>query len=269
MLTKIHRIIFALYQFIKINIYKMAINIITKGGGSLVLKKTLAIDAEILKQTNKKNPKVLFIPTASSDDESYVTGFKLIFEKELNAHVDVLRVITENPDYATYSKQITEADAIYVGGGNTLKMMRRWRKLGIDKLLIDAANKGTVCSGTSAGMLCWYQYGHSDSMFYYTPDKWDYVRVKTLGVLPTMGCPHYDSEKRDVNFRKMVNKQKLIGLACDDCCAIHYLGDTYKVLTTSPNANAYKVYNTANGVVQVKLEKHESYRPVSELYQVL
>ncbi len=246
----------------------MSINIITKGGGSMVLKKTLSIDTEILIQTKKSKPNVLFIPTASDDDESYSTGFRLIFEKELNARVDILKVMTEQPDTDTIRKQILKADAIYVGGGNTLRMMRKWRTLGIDQMLINAANNGVVCSGTSAGMLCWYQYGHSDSMAYYTPQKWEYIRVKTLGILPATGCPHYDGEKRDVSFQAMIAHQGGVGIACDDNCAIHYKGTTYKVLSSQPGANAYKIIKTKDGSKQTLIEQTQDYRPVKELWSV-
>ena len=76
------------------------------------------------------------------------------------------------------ARRIRQADLIYVGGGNTLKMMRRWRHLGVDRLLQQARKQGTVLSGVSAGANCWFQYGSSDSMKFYRPRDWKFIRVR-------------------------------------------------------------------------------------------
>ena len=79
---------------------------------------------------------------------------------------------------------ISEANIIYVGGGNTLMMMRKWRQLGVDKMLKKAWQKGTVMCGLSAGSICWFESGHSDSMWYYDKKNWDYIRVRCLNFIP-------------------------------------------------------------------------------------
>lgn len=243
-------------------------NIIAKGGGSLALLKTLSIDAEIIKQTGKKKPKVLFVPTASSDDEEYCVSFEKVFKGELGAQVDFLRLFKEKESYETQKKKILDADAIYVGGGNTLKMMRRWRYLGLDKIFIQACLKGTVCSGTSAGMLAWFESGHSDSMFYYHPEQWNYIRVTTLGMIPAIGCPHYHGEKRDENFRAMIQKTGGIGIACDDGAAIHVKGDSYCILTSLPDAHAYRVYRKAGKVYQEEIAELKEFTSLKSLWKI-
>jgi dipeptidase E len=87
-------------------------------------------------------------------------------------------------------------------------MMRLWRRLGVDKLLKAAYDNGTVLAGVSAGSICWFDSGHSDSMSFYHPQKWQYINVRGLGFLKGVHCPHYNSMMRGVprrrHFRDMI-----------------------------------------------------------------
>jgi len=163
--------------------------IIAIGGGSVVEEATAAIDAAIVKLAGKKTPKALFIPKASGDDIGYCENFSSVYSKKFGCETDSLLLFKMNPPAKTIREKILQADIIYVGGGNTLMMMRRWRYLGVDKLLIKASQQGKVLAGVSAGAICWFQYGHSDSEFYYHPENWDWIRVKGLGILPFTACP--------------------------------------------------------------------------------
>jgi len=75
------------------------------------------------------------------------------------------------------------SDIVYVGGGNTLLMMRIWRRFGLDKVLKGAYEAGIVLAGISAGSICWFDSGHSDSMSFYNPRNWKYINVKGLGLM--------------------------------------------------------------------------------------
>ncbi len=132
---------------------------------------------------DKKNPKLLFIPTASSDSEIYWKHIQEYFGEFLKCKTDVLFLMTESLSPEQIRKKIVSADIIYVGGGNTLQMMRIWRSLGVDKLLKAAYENGTVLCGISAGSICWFDSGHSDSMSFYNPRKWKYINVKGLGLI--------------------------------------------------------------------------------------
>jgi dipeptidase E len=155
--------------------------IVAIGGGVIRTRGTAAIDREIVRLSNKKNPKLLFIPTATSDSEKYWNHVQDYFGKFLKCKTDVLFLIKEQPSAGQIRRKILSADIIYVGGGNTLMMMRLWRRLGVDKLLTSAYENGTVLSGISAGAICWFDSGHSDSMSFYNPRKWKYINVKGLG----------------------------------------------------------------------------------------
>ncbi len=120
----------------------------------------------------------------------------------LKCKTDVLFLMKEKPSREQIRSKISGADIIYVGGGNTLQMMRIWRRLGVDKLLIAAYKKGTVLAGVSAGSICWFDSGHSDSMSFYNPHKWKYINVKGLGLIPGIHCPHYNGRTRGIPRRK-------------------------------------------------------------------
>lgn len=141
--------------------------IVAIGGGKLALRETLAIDRAIVRFTEKSRPRALFIPTASGDSPEYCEIFQSVYGRGLKCSVDVLTLLGSPPAHATMARMIRQADLIYVGGGNTLKMMRRWRRLGVDDLLRKAWRRGCVLSGISAGANCWFEAGSSDSMKFY------------------------------------------------------------------------------------------------------
>src|SRR6202451_3092085 len=176
--------------------------IVAIGGGEIRTRGAAAIDRESLRLSRKKNPKLLFIPTASSDSERYWRHVDQYFGGFLKCKTDVLFLLREQPSREGTRKKIEAADIIYVGGGNTLMMMRLWRRLGVDKLLVSAYESGTVLSGISAGSICWFDYGHSDSMSFYNPRKWKYINVKGLGLVQAIHCPHYNGSTGRVPRKK-------------------------------------------------------------------
>jgi dipeptidase E len=239
--------------------------IVAIGGGEMKLGDTLPIDKSIVERTGAQWPIALFIPTASSDAEGYVQVVSEVYGAQLGCTVEVLRLIENPPPHERIAEMIRGADLIYVGGGNTLKMMRLWRRLGVDKLLLEAHANGKVLCGLSAGALCWFAYGHSDSMAFYHPDDWDYIRVKCLGILPFTGCPHYDGEGRDKSFQTMIARDGGIGIAIDDCAAVEADGDRFRILSARNGAGAYRVERVRGKIVQTPIPVESSFQPLSSL----
>src|SRR3989344_125379 len=250
--------------------YRMK-KIVTIGGGEIDEKETLVIDKEIIRLSGKKHPKLLFIPTASGDAQGYWEGIQKYFGKQLGCKTDVLLLANGKLSRAEIESKILNTDIIYVGGGNTLKMMKRWRLLGVDKVLKKAWERGIILSGLSAGSICWYESGHSDSMSFYDDEKWIYTNVTGLGVLKGIHCPHFDSEtlgvKRRKNFEDMIRKIGGFGIGVDDGCAIEFVGNTYRVITSKPHAKAYKVYNRNGDIVTEEIEQKKEFTNISELYK--
>jgi dipeptidase E len=244
--------------------------IVAIGGGEIRTRGTAAIDREIIRLSNKKHPKLLFIPTASSDSERYWKHVQEYFGKFLKCKTDVLFLINEQPSKEQIRRKISTADIIYVGGGNTLMMMRLWRRLGVDKLLVSAHESGTVLSGISAGSICWFDSGHSDSMSFYNPRKWKYIKVKGLGLIPGIHCPHYNGMTRGIprrkHFRNMIRKTGGTGIALENNCAIEFIdGRFYKVISSKSNARAYRVYKSGGEVVAEQIRREGRLAPVESL----
>ena len=131
-------------------------SLVVIGGGEISKKETLPIDKHIVALTGKRSPKALFIPTASGDADGYCATFHKIYGNILGCKTDVLLLLHSTPSYQALKKNILSSDLIYVGGGNTLAMIRRWRHLGVDKLLKKAYEQGIVMAGLSAGGICWF-----------------------------------------------------------------------------------------------------------------
>jgi dipeptidase E len=221
--------------------------IIAIGGGEIgrlgVKNETLGIDREIVKLSGKKNPKLLFIPTASGDAPGYVTSVEKHFGKKLGCKVDSLELLAKKYAKKEIAEKILKSDIVYVGGGNTLKMMKAWRKFGVDVLLAKAMKKDIVLSGLSAGSICWFRYGNSDSGRFGKNKKASMIRVKGLNMIPALHCPHYDIEKgREASLKEMMKKNAGVAIAIDNCAALEIIGYDYRILKSKKSANAYKVY---------------------------
>ena len=244
--------------------------IVAIGGGEIRTRGTARIDREIIRLSNKKNPKLLFIPTASSDSERYWKHVQEYFGKFLKCKADVLFLVKEQPSKEQIQRRILSADIIYVGGGNTLQMMRQWRRLGVDEFLKAAYENGTVLSGISAGSICWFDSGYSDSMSFYNRKAWKYINVKGLGLIKGILCPHYNGMTRGIprrkHFRDMIRKTGGIGIAIENNCAIEFIDNRfYKVIVSKNYSRAYRIYKTGGEVTTRQIRQENQLAPVESL----
>lgn len=230
--------------------------IVAIGGGELGELETLSIDRTIVKLTHKKNPKALFISTASNDSVGYWEVFQKVYGKKLGCKTDVLYLLREKLSKKEIEKKILSADIIYVGGGNTLKMMRAWRKNGVDVLLRKAHKKGIILSGLSAGAICWFQYGLSDSRSFSNPNDVSFMRVRGLDLIPISLSPHHIREKklRDPGFMDLMKKTSGIGLAIEDCAAILIQDDRYEILKSKKDVGIAKVLKNKGKMERIPLK---------------
>ena len=244
--------------------------IVAIGGGSIRDLATEPIDREIIALTGKSNPRALFIPTASSDSARYCGQFHRAYRDTYGCVTDELLLLGSTPDPVMVRDKVESADIIYVGGGNTLKMMRRWRRLGVDELLLDAFDRGAVLCGVSAGAICWFERGHSDSMAFYDPDHWDYVAVTGLGLVGGMACPHYNGRTYNVprrrDFRAMMRRKGGCGLGIDNHCAVVFAGAGYRVLTTKERVGAHALRMARGELIERKLDTATDYLPIESMY---
>jgi dipeptidase E len=247
----------------------MSKTIVAIGGGEIRTRGTVSIDREIIRLSHKKKPNLLFIPTASSDSERYWKHVQEYFGNFLKCKTDVLFLMKGQPSKERIRRKVLWADIIYVGGGNTLQMMRVWRRLGVDKLLISAYENGTILSGISAGAICWFDSGHSDSMSFYNPRKWEYVNVRGLGLINGIHCPHYNSMTRGLarrkHFRGMIQKVGGLGIAIENNCAIEFIDGRYKVISSKAHSRAYRIYKSGGKMVVEQIRQEKQLMPLQSL----
>jgi dipeptidase E len=202
------------------------------------------IHKEIIALTNKKRPRVLYIPTAADDSEKRITGFQKNYE-EMGCVVETLRLVNEHPTKEEIKAKIETADAIFVTGGKTFRMLAKWKRLGIDTMLKQAYQKGTVMSGFSAGAICWFSYGCSDS-FSDSPvvAKRKPFKITALGIFDALLCPHYDSEPvRQPALKKIMKRTPgQVAIVLDEFAAIEIIDGKYRFLTAKPTAKARRAY---------------------------
>jgi dipeptidase E len=131
------------------------------------------------------------------------------------------------------------SDAILVCGGNTANLLAVWRVHGFDAILREAWEAGVLLCGWSAGMICWFEAGVTDSFGPQLTGMRD-----GLGFLPGSACPHYDGEelRRPVYTRLVRDEAFPPGIALDDGVAAHYVGtELHELLTARPDAAGYLV----------------------------
>jgi peptidase E len=197
-----------------------------------------------LEQTRRKKPKVLFVGTAGGDAETGRLRFYAGFSQ-----------FTCTPAHLTFFARTPrdleslalEQDAIFVGGGNTRSMLAIWRDWGFDIALRKAWERGTVLGGGSAGSICWFHKGVTDSI------AGPLTALPCLGFLPGSNCPHYDSEaKRRPTFRNLVASGSIPdGVAADDGVALHYVdGRLARVVSSLPRAKGYAVTRSGRRAIE-------------------
>jgi len=246
--------------------------IVAIGGGEIGRPgyqiETERIDREIIRLTGKKHPKALLLPTASRDSPLYWETFQRYYGEKLGCKVDVLYLFDGSSSSEEIRRKILGSDLIYVGGGNTLRMMKKWRELGVDRVLEEAGRRGVVLSGVSAGAICWFDYGNSDSMRFGPKKSAKLIKVRGTGFLPSMACPHYDVEKsRRPSLRRMIRKDGGLSIALENCSALEVIDDQYRVITSSKDAHVYRLYRQNGRVIEEELPGDEKFRPTDKLFE--
>jgi dipeptidase E len=210
--------------------------IIAMGGGGFSMEPdNPLLDRYILRLSNKIKPKICFIPTASGDSQGYIDRFYQFFNQESAepSHLSLFKPPTR--DLESY---IFDKDILYVGGGNTKNLMVLWREWGLHQIMKRAWESGIILAGISAGSICWFDEGVTDSL------HGELTSLPCLGFLKGSNCPHYDGEtNRRPSYHKLIQSGDIKdGYAADDGVALHFVDDRlYKVVSSRPHAKAYFV----------------------------
>lgn len=241
------------------------------GGGEIgrpgTAVETAKIDREIIRLSGKKHPRLLFVPTASSDAAGYVEAVEKHFGRDLGCEVDALLLLREKPSMRFIRKKIEQADIVYVGGGNTLLMMKAWRRRGVDELLRKAYERGAVLAGLSAGSICWFSEGLSDAKMF-KDKRAGYSKVRGLGLIKALHCPHYDAEKaRPAALEEMMQKTAGVAIALENCAALEVVGDRFRLLASREGARGYKIFYERGVFRKQAIAESAEYGDLADLTQ--
>lgn len=226
------------------------------------------IDEEIIKLTNKKYPRILYVPTAGGDNLGYCEFYRGIYEGRFGCKMDVLFLINETPTENEIREKIFSSDIIYVGGGSSSKLLEILGRFNVINMLKEAYDKDIVFAGISAGALCWgmkYFDTEFTAGFKTIEGFSDYTKVDCMGFLPFIICPHYNLDGYKEKMDLMAEEFELPGIAIDNNCAVQFVDGKYRVIATKEEANAYKLYKKGKEIIREVIFKEEDFRSVEEL----
>ena len=204
------------------------------GGHGDTPAQTTLLYRHVLAATGKERPRVLHLPTATGDAAEGIVAF---YDRCAGlGELSHLRFFPWPP--AGLRELVLAQDAIAVGGGSTANMLAIWRVHGFDRILREAWESGVLLFGASAGMICWFEAGVTDS---FGPELGG--MRDGLGFLPGSACPHYDGEAlRRPRYRELLDAGFPEGVAADDGVGLHYVGtELREVVTCRPGATAYRI----------------------------
>ncbi len=227
--------------------------IIAIGGGEIKNKTTLEIDryvANLAKiHAGEIRANALFIGTASHDSMPYFNSFRKTYTSVFDIKAEVALIVYGEMDMERIAMKIDKADCIYIGGGDTVYMLDKWKETGMDKLLIDAYNKGKIICGLSAGAICWFTNMYTDYEIMRGQSS-SYVMKEGLKILDGTMCPHFNEREQD--FKKaMIDFDISSAYAIENDCALEFVDGKLKGAITS-GGKAYILEKEGD-----KIEKRE------------
>jgi dipeptidase E len=200
-----------------------------------------------LRLADVPRPRLGYLATASGDSQFYLNRFDQL-AAELSCQPSILPLFHRTPDVREW---IGSQDVILVGGGNTKSMLAIWREWDLPQLLRQAWQSGTVLAGWSAGAICWFEQGMTDS--------W----AGRLDMLPCLGfiagscCPHYSAEAdRRPAYHQLLHSGRIAaGYAVDDGAGVHFAGEAPRaVVAVVENATARRVAVHGSGIQETPLD---------------
>lgn len=213
------------------------------GGGDIgradTKYETGTIDEEVVKMAKKEEPNFLFISLASSFGDSY---YKIIKDIYKNLGCKTGKISNKTLSHMeVVEKKIKEADIIYIGGGDTVKLVNILKETGMDKMLKESLDNNTVLAGVSAGAIAYLKYGLSDVEIMNNISN-NYVKVEGLGFLDYMFVPHFSSDpKKKLDLEDVLRKNNDIKAYClDNCAALKIEDDKISVIKSKSDAKCYK-----------------------------
>ena len=204
------------------------------------LTTTEAINRYAINMVSGAAKNLLFIGTASGDAEGYIEAMKAVFTGLGCDEVRALELTRKEYTEEELRELVSWADIIYVGGGDTIFMRNEWKKQVVDVLLREAYEKDSaVLMGISAGAMCWFDSGCTDSELAVIKPGMKYGLVEELlGIYPQMFCPHYEDRVKD--FAELLKDKQMDALALESNVAFVEENGTVYFLKSAEDAKAYE-----------------------------
>lgn len=224
-------------------------HIVTFGGLRPTRGTTHPLIEYVLSLSKKERPKVCFIPTATGDSRTSIVAF---YERFPASRLERSHLSLFNRTVTNIEEHLLDQDIIMVGGGNTANMLAIWRIHGVDKALKKAWDSGIILCGGSAGSLCWFECGTTDSFNLYELNP----LYDGLGFLAGSHCPHYDGEElRRPLYHKLIADGFPPGYAIDDDAAIHFIDkNVHRAISSREAAASYYVNLDSGKISESRLE---------------
>jgi dipeptidase E len=189
--------------------------------------------------------RLLYVPTAGKEDPAgTLAWYERLSNRTQMSHLHFFPWPPPN-----LRDHVLGHDVVLVGGGNTANAIAVWRAHGFDTILREAWERGVLLAGWSAGMICWFEHGITDS---FGPDL---AAMECLGFLPGSACPHYGGEeRRRPVFTQLVSEGLPAGIAADDDVGLVYAGtELQEIVTSHPGATAYRVESGGERALEARL----------------
>lgn len=224
--------------------------IFAMGGGGFTMEPTNPLlDDFVLSLTVAKEPRVLFLPTASGDTTAQINAFQARFADRWCKH-EHLSLFRLSEARRPLQETVLEQDIIYVGGGSMRNLLAIWQAHGLDQLLVRAWRAGTVLAGLSAGAMCWFQGGVTRSSGPPEP-------LAGLGLLEGSLTVHADGEPERLPVWLSALRDGTLpgGWALDDGVGLLFSGlQMSRSVSSRPGAGAQRVDQVAGELVRKRLE---------------
>lgn len=233
--------------------------LIAIGGGEISRAETEPIDTHIRELAGGESPTALFVPTASGDAPGYCDAFDSYYGERLGCETRHLTVLDGVADTDSIWTKLDWADLVYVGGGSLPRLLDVWRETGLDRMLDESWQAGTIIAGLSAGAMCWFTSGLTD-----TAEDEEYVAVECLDWIPELACTAHATRERRRAFLASLTRGQA-GLALEDGAAVELADDGYRVRTATGRESVYHYRNGTSGIEVSELPERDEFTDVATL----
>jgi peptidase E len=189
--------------------------------------------------TEASTPRLCFISTGTGDRQDSIAKFYAAFA-DTNVQTSHLALF-DKPNVPNIAEHLRKQDVIWVDRGSVANLLAVWRAHDVDETLRECWESGVILGGESAGSLCWFTGGTTDSF----GDAQFYA--DGLGLLPFSNAVHYN-DRRELFQSNIENGRLSDGYATDVGAGLHFAGtELVAAISDRSNACAYYVTKSADG----------------------